>query len=192
MPRATNAIAVRNAEDHASHHLGVEIRKRREAAGLSQKELGVACGFTASSGQQVIARVEAGTDRMGVTVGKLSLIAQHLGCGVVDLIVAAGLDTQPLSTRRMLESDPLLPDAGRVAVVAAYDALARTESDSTVLTRLGLSDESTMKLLAVLAGLRAEDAMPRREPEALQAAPLRVAPTRAASPGPRRSPRARR
>ena len=61
------------------HHLGIEIRSLRLAAGLSQVVLGERCGFY----QTYLSRIESG--RANPTINALEVIANALGITVFEL-----------------------------------------------------------------------------------------------------------
>ena len=63
---------------------GVRIRAAREAAGLTQKQLGEAAGLESITAQPFVASWEAGT--RPIPRGKIRLVAEALGINPTDLI----------------------------------------------------------------------------------------------------------
>ena len=63
---------------------GEHIRAAREAAGLTQKQLGEAAGLESSTAQPFVASWEAGT--RPIPRDKIRLVAEALGINPTDLI----------------------------------------------------------------------------------------------------------
>ena len=68
--------------------IGIKIKQRREQLGLTQTELSARSGAS----QPFIAQVENGA-RKNVTVDTLRLVANGLGCKLVDLLPDADTHT---------------------------------------------------------------------------------------------------
>ena len=71
--------------DWINAKIGQEVRRRREAAGLSAYRLGQLCGVS----DQTILNLEQGTCERGCVMGTLARIAFHFGGTLEDLIAAA-------------------------------------------------------------------------------------------------------
>lgn len=104
--------------------MGVAIRIRRRFVGLSQAELGEACGITF----QQIQKYENGKNR--VAFSRLVQIAKALGCRAADLVEAAGVGRGDTPLGR--KEERLATTAGADALLAAFDGLSPKARDSLV------------------------------------------------------------
>ncbi len=60
------------------------LREQRKAKGLSQKQLGLLCGFTESSAERMIQKYEQKTQT--ASAYNVSLLCSALNCSPVDLL----------------------------------------------------------------------------------------------------------
>ena len=117
--------------------MGIAVRIQRRRAGMSQTELGQACGVSF----QQIQKYENGANR--ISFSRLVQLASALNCSVRNLVQALDVETEDPAAAaaalqllkapgavEVLELFSLLPEPGRTGLLALLASLTPSDSDT--------------------------------------------------------------
>ena len=116
---------------------GKVLRRRREAAGLSQEALAEQCGVSF----QQIQKYENGANR--ISVSRLVLIARALRCRVTDLMDV--FDGPDKDTARDLDLLTRMRTPGALELLASYERLTPEARSALVSLLKALTPEASVK-----------------------------------------------